>query len=236
MAEPAISKIRARTRKRFIPPAAGALLLGLWLLALLPRPGWASFCLAALRPGCWQRLRNLFLPRAFRLAARGNRLRCLLRRSSGFWGHRCRGFYFKGGGLWRSRYFRCVDVGLVKVKVKALWAIGTAAASFFGRVVSFGSGSFVERGHGPVRSLPSSVRCLNMIPRPDTSHGPRYIHFSSDSSGETVDHVRAAWTVTRLSRFPRHWNVYPSSIAVPGGRCPRWAVLTNGYFFIILFL
>jgi hypothetical protein len=96
----------------------------------------------------------------------------------------------------------------------AFWAIGAAASFFGGLVVSLGSGSFVKGGHGPVRSLLSSVRCL-YTPRPDSSHGPRYPQISSDSSGESVDHFRTALTVTILSWSPRHAKVYPSSIAVP---------------------
>ena len=213
MAEPAISKIRARTRKRFIPSAAGALLLDLWLLALLPRPGWACFRLATaiLRQGCRQGLRNLFLSRARRLTAHRDWFRCRLRCPVAF------------GAIGAEAF----TLGTV-----AFWAIGAAVSFFGGLVVSLGPGSFVEGGHGPVRSLPSSVRCLN-IPRPDSSHGPRYLQISSDSSGESVDHFRTAWTVTSLSWFLIHGKVYPFSIAVPGGRCPRWAVLTNGYFFAV---
>jgi hypothetical protein len=109
----------------------------------------------------------------------------------------------------------------------AFWAIGAAASFFGGLVVSLGSGSFVEGGHGPVRNLLSSVRCL-YIPRPDSSHGPRYLQISPDSSGESVGHFRTALAVTSFSWSPRHAKVYPSSIAVPETGVRNGPSLTNG--------
>ena len=102
----------------------------------------------------------------------------------------------------------------------AFWAIGAAASFFGGLVVSLGSGSFVEGGHGPVRSLLSSVRCLN-IPGLDSSHGPRYLQISSDFSGESVDSFGSGKKLTSFSSSPRHAR-NRTAIAVPGGRCPQW--------------
>jgi hypothetical protein len=102
----------------------------------------------------------------------------------------------------------------------AFWAIGAAASFFGGLVVSLGSGSFVEGGHGPVRNLLSSVRCLN-IPRPDSSHGPRYLQISSDFFGESVDPFGSGKKLTSFLSSPRHAR-NRTAIAVPGGRCPQW--------------